>query len=230
MDLPTDQRGVVVAEVVPDGPADQAGLLGSERQTTIEGREVNVGGDVIIAIDDETIQSMDELISYLASSTEVGQTVTLTVLRDGEQMDLRVTLEARPSTQEERASVEQEQEQQPARAWLGIRGMTLFPAVAEAMDLKRNQEGVLVIDVEAGSPADEAGLKGGFEQGNVEGQSLTIGGDVIIAVNGDSITSMEDLLAQLKLAEPGQTVTLTILRDGETLDLPVTLGERPSGQ
>jgi S1-C subfamily serine protease len=131
--------------------------------------------------------------------------------------------------------VEQEQEQrqqqenpQPARAWLGIRGMPMIPAIAQAMGLDNNQDGVLVIDVEAGSPADEAGLQGSLERTSIEGQSMMIGGDVIVALNGESIGSMEDLLAQLQQAEPGQTVTLTILRDGETMDLPVTLGERPT--
>jgi S1-C subfamily serine protease len=229
MDLKSDQRGVLVSEVVPNGPADKAGVHPSDRSVTIEGSETMVGGDVITAINDQPIQSMDELISYLSSDTEVGQTATLTVLRQGEQMDLRVTLEARPSKQAASETTgQQEQTQQPARAWLGIRGMTLIPGIAEAMNLDNSQEGVLVIDVEASSPADEAGLKGSLERGTVEGQPVMLGGDVIVSYNGESVASMEDLLAQLKQSEPGQTVTLTVLRNGESLDLTVTLGERPS--
>ncbi len=79
MDLDEDQRGVLVSEVVSGGPAEEAGLLGSSRQATIDGSEVSVGGDVIIAINDQPIQAMDELISYLASDTKVGQKVSLTV-------------------------------------------------------------------------------------------------------------------------------------------------------
>jgi len=71
-------------------------------------------------------------------------------------------------------------------------------------------------------------LKGSLERATVEGQPVMLGGDVIVAYNGESVASMEDLLAQLKQSEPGQTVTLTVLRDGESLDLTVTLGERPS--
>lgn len=241
MDLDPDQRGVLVSEVVSAGPADKAGVVGSSRQVTIEGSQVSVGGDVIIAIDGQTIQEMDELISFLASNTQVGQQVSLTVLRDGEQVDLSVTLEARPSTQAASVPVlpetpgQQENPRQPEtpqtpRAWLGIRGMSLIPAIAQAMGLDRNQAGVLLIDVESGSPADEAGLKGSLEQAQIQGQAVMLGGDVIIAINGDSIASMEDLLAQLLQAEPGQTVTMTILRDGESLDLPVTLGERPASK
>jgi S1-C subfamily serine protease len=230
MDLDASQRGVLVAEVVAGGPADKAGLKGSDRQVTIDGRQVSVGGDVIVAIDGRPIKTMDELISYLARNTEVGQQVVLTVLREGRPMDLSVTLEARPTSQETRAANEQERpsREQPARAWLGIRGMTLFPAIAQAMGLDRDQDGVLVIDVESGSPADEAGLKGSLERATIEGQPMMLGGDVIIAVNNERVRSMEDLLAQLKQAEPGQTVTLTIIRDGREMDIPVTLGERPT--
>jgi serine protease Do len=240
MNLSSDQRGVLVAEVIPNGPADKAGVQGSDRQVAIEGNDVNVGGDVITAIDGQTIQTMDELISYLARSTEVGQKVSLTVLRDGKQTDLSVTLQARPATQAASTTTGQEnqqnqpnqenqsQNQQPARAWLGIRGMTLIPAIAQAMGLDNNQDGVLVIDVEADSPADNAGLKGSMSSTEIDGQQVMLGGDVIVAANGENIGSMEDLLAQLKQAEPGQTVTLTILRDNQTLDLSVTLGERPA--
>jgi S1-C subfamily serine protease len=242
MDLDADQRGVLVSEVVSGGPADQAGVLGSSDQATIDGSQVNVGGDVIIAIADQPIQTMDELISYLASDTKVGQQVPLTVLRDGEQINLNVTLQARPLAAAASALPQQEEQnrgqqenprQQPPqaqtpRAWLGIRGMTLIPAIAQAMGLEDNQEGVLVIDVEANSPADEAGLRGSMSSAEVEGQQVMLGGDVIVAVNGEAVGSMEDLLAQLKQAEPGQTVTLTILRDNQTLDLSVTLGERPA--
>jgi serine protease Do len=236
MNLTSDQRGVLVAEVIPNGPADKAGVHGSDRQVTIEGNDVNVGGDVITAIDGQTIQTMDELISYLARNTEVGQKVSLTVLRDGKQTDLSVTLEARPAAQASSTTTEQQnqenpnqsQNQQPARAWLGIRGMTLIPAIAQAMGMDNNQAGVLVIDVEANSPADKAGLKGSLNSTEIDGQQVMLGGDVIVTANGENISSMEDLLAQLKQAEPGQTVTLTILRDNQTLDLSVTLGERPA--
>jgi S1-C subfamily serine protease len=57
---------------------------------------VPVGGDVITAINGETIKSMDDLIAYLLGKNKVGETVTLTILRDGKQMDVQVTLGERP--------------------------------------------------------------------------------------------------------------------------------------
>jgi len=55
-----------------------------------------VGGDVIIAIDDQPVKEMDDLIAYLSAKTEVGQKVNLTVLRDGKEKRLEATLAARP--------------------------------------------------------------------------------------------------------------------------------------
>jgi len=92
MDLDAGQRGVLVAEVTAGGPADSAGLKGSSRSVTINSFEVNVGGDVITAIDGQTIRTMDALISYLTTDTRPGQEVVLSILRDGKPIDLTVTL------------------------------------------------------------------------------------------------------------------------------------------
>jgi len=95
MDLPPERRGVLVATVTSGSPAEAAGLRGSNRQASIDGLEISVGGDVIVAVDGEEVQTFEEMVSYLARNTEVGQTITLTVLRDGQQQDLQLTLGAR---------------------------------------------------------------------------------------------------------------------------------------
>ena len=97
MALTPTQRGALVIDVVPGGPADQAGVHGSQRQVTIDGQQAPVGGDVITAIDNSPVKTFDDLVTYLARSTKVGQTVTLTVLRDGKSQDIDVTLGARPN-------------------------------------------------------------------------------------------------------------------------------------
>jgi 2-alkenal reductase len=83
--------------VSADGPSDKAGLQGSEKTVTINGTEGTVGGDVIIAIDDQPVKDMSDIIAYLAIHTQVGQTVTLTILRDGETQSVDVTLGSRPT-------------------------------------------------------------------------------------------------------------------------------------
>jgi 2-alkenal reductase len=96
MNLPADLRGVMVSEVVKGGPSDQAGVLGSQKQVEIDGSQVNVGGDVIVAVDGAGVTGMDGVIDYLFTSKRPGDKITLTILRDGQQKDSVVTLGERP--------------------------------------------------------------------------------------------------------------------------------------
>jgi 2-alkenal reductase len=115
-----------------------------------------------------------------------------------------------------------------AYAWLGITGSDVERETAVAMDLPPEQRGALVIAVTEGSPADRAGLLGANETVTLFGSDLAIGGDIIIAAEGDPIRNMDDLIVYLvKETRPDQEITLTLLRDGEEMELEVTLGERP---
>lgn len=221
MDLAADQRGVLVVEVVDGSPAAAAGLRGSDRQ--VEGQEILVGGDVIAAINGEPVGQFGDLVTYLARNTSVGETITLTVVRDGQEEAVRVTLAARP--QEEPS--DQADQGMSSGAWLGVQGLTLTPEIAEAMDLPADQQGVLVVEVIQDTPADLAGLRGGDEAFDADGGQVQIGGDVIVAVDGQPMTQMEDLAALIRQSQPGQEVTLSLLRDGQEAKTSVTLGERP---
>ena len=114
-------------------------------------------------------------------------------------------------------------------AWLGIAGGTLTPTLDSAMNLSNTQEGVLISSVTVGSPADQAGLQGGSRQTQIEGQSVTIGGDIIVSVNGQPVHNFDDLLNAVDNAQIGQTITLGILRNGQTMNVDVTLAARPQG-
>ena len=96
LDLPVEQ-GVLVQTVVQGGPAAKAGLRGGAQQVMVEGTPMTTGGDIIVAIDGVEVQDMDNLIVYLADRS-VGQKVTLTVLRNGRQQRIEVTLVERPAT------------------------------------------------------------------------------------------------------------------------------------
>jgi 2-alkenal reductase len=96
MGLPVGQRGALVGQVTPNGPAAKAGLLGSTKTATVDGVQVQVGGDIIVAIEGQPVKSFDDLVAYLARATQVNQTVKLTVLREGKTIEFPVTLAARP--------------------------------------------------------------------------------------------------------------------------------------
>lgn len=218
MKLDASQRGALVEEVMPNSPAEKAGLRGSNQEITIDGRTTNVGGDVVTAIDDQQILQVDDLIAYLARSTKVDQKVTLTILRDGKQKKLDVTLAARPSTEERDIS-------NTRGVQLGILGTTMDAAIVKEMSLPNGQQGVLVEQVQPGSLADIAGLRGGDKTLTVDGQQVMVGGDVITALNGQPIKSIQELKAALVQLLPDQKLTLTILRAGTEMEITLHPGQ-----
>jgi S1-C subfamily serine protease len=220
MKLDKAQRGALVEEILPNSPAEKSGLKGSSQKVTIDGQDTNVGGDVITAIDNQPVTEMSDVIAYLARSTQVGQKVTLSIIRDGKQQTVDVTLAARPSVEERT----QTDTQQPATsgAHLGILGMTVDSSIAKEMNLPDGQQGVLVEEVQSGSLAETAGLKAGTKPVTINGQQVNVGGDVITALNGKSVASIEELKAMLAQLNSGDELSLTILRDGKEVQISVT--------
>jgi len=111
--------------------------------------------------------------------------------------------------------------------YLGIQGQTLTSDVARALGLTAS-DGVLVAAVDPGSPAADAGLRGGSAQLILQGQMYVTGGDVITALDGVPVASVEDFLAALNKRQAGDSVTLTVLRSGRTMDMKATLGQPSS--
>ena len=222
MNLDTAQHGALVIEVTPDSPAAKAGLRGSDRQIKIEDQDVLAGGDVITAIDGQPVNNFDDLVSYLADSTNVGQTVKLTILRDGQEDTVSATLAARPQATEPPTQTATASQKGPS---LGVQGIDLTPEIAQAMNLPTNQQGVLVEQIVLDSPADKADLNGSYMAAPINGRSIQVGGDVIVAVDGQPITGVADLRTYLNSRKPGQEITLTVLRDGKKVDVPVHLDD-----
>lgn len=224
MDLDREQRGVLIASITPDSPADEAGLRGSDKQFEYLGSQVLIGGDIITAIDDEPTPNFEALVSYLARATEPGQKVELTILRDGKSQTVDVTLGVRPG----KTTVQTPSSAfSSGQAYLGITGGSLIPEVAQEMDLDEDQQGVLVVEVQKDSPADEAGIRGSDKVFELNGQEIKIGGDIITAINNTGVDGIQALRLELSKYNPGDTVTLNIIRDGKSLKIEVTLGERP---
>ncbi len=225
MNLPTETTGAVVYSVTSGGPADDAGIQGSTGQATIQGQSVDIGGDVITAINETPVTGFDDLVSYLYSDAEVGQTVTLQLIRDGKPLSVDVTLGSRPTDD----ATEQNSSVQTANrgGYLGISGATMSPQIAQAMDMDENTSGVLVASVTDGSPAAESGLKGGDKTVTINGTDVPVGGDIITAVDGQKVESIQALREMLSEYYPGDIATLTIIREGGEMQITVTLGELP---
>ena len=90
----TTYTGAYVLDVTPEGPADLAGVKAGDTPSRLQG--LNAGGDLIIAFDGKPVSTFDQLLSYLITGKSPGDTVVLTVLRDGEEVDLTITLGERP--------------------------------------------------------------------------------------------------------------------------------------
>jgi S1-C subfamily serine protease len=90
------ETGILISIVESDSPADKAGLHGGDRQVQVSGLPMSAGGDIIIAINEVEVKRFDDMVNYLASHTSVGDIVTLTVVRNAQEVKLGVMLEERP--------------------------------------------------------------------------------------------------------------------------------------
>ncbi|HKV25305.1 MAG TPA: trypsin-like peptidase domain-containing protein [Candidatus Acidoferrum sp.] len=110
-------------------------------------------------------------------------------------------------------------------AFLGVQTLSVGGWLSEALDLPV-QDGLLIEQVTQGGPAAAAGLHGGNQEALAGMQRITIGGDVIVSIDGENIGSQSDMNLILNRHRPGDTVMVTVYRGGKKLDVPVKLGER----
>ena len=224
MDLDASQRGALVITVNSGTPADEAGLRGSDVTTEIDGQTALIGGDVIIAADGQEISDFEDLTAFLARYTNVGQTIELTILRDGSQQQVSLTLAARPG---ENTQPVVETSDESGNAWLGITGITMNDEIASAMGLNKTPQGTLIVEITRGSPADEAGLRGSYKPFDLDGEEIMIGGDIITAVDNTDVAGISKLASVISTYQAGDEVALTVIRDGKEIKVNVTLAEKP---
>ena len=110
-------------------------------------------------------------------------------------------------------------------AYLGVRTLAVAGYLAEALDLPV-QDGLLVETAAKGGPAAAAGIRGGDRVVQAGMQRIAVGGDVIVAVDGQKVANPMDLDIILNRKRPGDTVTLSVYRGAKKTDIPVKLGER----
>ncbi len=121
-----------------------------------------------------------------------------------------------------------EQDGEVEHAYIGITGGSVTPAIAGALKLQTDK-GVLVNEVIEDGPADKAGIEAGKAEATIEGAQVRLGGDIITEIDGEPVTSMEDVIDAVDAAEPGDEMGMTLLRDGgEEKTVTVTLGVRPA--
>jgi len=118
------------------------------------------------------------------------------------------------------------QSRKVARPWLGISGFPVNDELSEGLNLGTSQ-GVLVVEVVRGSPADQAGLRGGNREIIYRGVRLPVGGDVIVSIDGHKVIDMEQMVGLINKLRVGKTVTLNIYRNGRAFEMDVLLAERP---
>jgi serine protease Do len=175
-----EPRGAAILDVTPGSPAEKAGLKPDDVVIRVDGREVEDNGD---------------LSSYVASRPP-GAEVALRVLRQGEELDMSVTLGTFPDEdfEETASSSESPREQQ-----LGMSLQDLTPELAQRLSMERDTSGAVVLEVLPGEPADEAGLRRG---------------DVVVSVNGRAVESVDDLETEIERLRSDGLARLRVWRGG----------------
>jgi serine protease Do len=171
----SDTHGALVSNVTPGSPADEAGLK---------------PGDVVRSVDGKPVETSSDLSSRVAS-TGPGTRVSLDVRRDGAEKTIDVKLGTFPDEQVADARG------QEGHGKLGVAVRTLTPDVAQGMDLPGDAHGVVVVQVEPGSPAENAGLR---ER------------DVVVSVDGQAVADAGAFRASVEKAHAGDVLRLRVRR------------------
>lgn len=177
-----DDKGAVVRQVQPDTPADKAGLKTYDVIRKVNGQAVNNASDLVRKI----------------SSYSPGTTVTLEILRDQSPLEVEVNLTERNVVAERRAA---------EQSVLGIKVRELTPAILERLGADTSLKGVVVVEVEPGSPAEEARITEG---------------DIIIEVAQQAVTSPADFNKLMnEHAEPGKALLIRFVRGTSDPDITI---------
>jgi serine protease Do len=181
-----DEKGALVADVTPGGPAEKAGIQ---------------RGDVIITFNGKEIKEMNDL-PYVVASTPVGKSVGVEVLRKGQKKSFEVKIAELKDDKEAPVVTE-------AKPRLGMTVEDLTPELAKNFGLS-DTKGVVVVQVEDGSSAAEAGLRAG---------------DVILEIDQSAVKDMKDFGQKIESYKGGDTVLILAKRRGATVFLTLKVRE-----
>jgi len=181
-----DDKGALVADVASGGPAEKAGIK---------------RGDVIISFDGKEIREMNEL-PFIVASTPVNKIVTVEVIRKGKKNSLKVKTEKLEEGREAEAVIEEKQN-------LGMTLEEITPDLARRFGLVE-KSGLLVVQVENNSPAEEAGIRQG---------------DVILELDQEPVKNLDEYTKRIQQYKKDDTILFLIKRRGTTLYLTLKIWE-----
>jgi serine protease Do len=185
LELGTDE-GALVSDVVSGGPAEKAGIK---------------RGDVILRFEDKTIRSSHDL-PFVVASTPIGKTVTIEIVRGNQRMNLQIkTEELKEEAEQEAAPTDETQ------LYLDIEVQEITPEMAKNYSLSRNS-GVIIVQVENGSPAEQAGLAPG---------------DIIVEIDKKAVKDLVTFNRLLAEVKDGETLLFLIDRGGSTIFVTLTV-------
>jgi putative serine protease PepD len=110
--------------------------------------------------------------------------------------------------------------------WIGATIQSLIPEMAKYLKLKI-ERGAMIAEVVKGGPADKAGLKGGHQKIQVGNMIVVAGGDIVVKVDQHDVKTNDELIHYTREKKPGDTILFKVYRNGNFVDVKVTLGERP---
>jgi len=212
--------GFLVVNVTDDSPASRSGVVGGNQTIQVNGMPLKIGGDIITYIDDKSVRKVDDILSYLENYKKIGDSVNLTVLRGPNLTEkvISMNLTARPPHESDLNN--------PA---LGILGLDLNPQIADLLNLIQSN-GFLITSIIENSSASKANLRGGYLVNDINGTLVELGGDIITKIDNHHIKTQDDLREYLKTKKIGDTLIITVLRNGEFKTIPLTLEQMSDSQ
>lgn len=200
-----DQVGVLINEVIEGSPAEVAGLR---------------AGDVILAIGDRDIKGTGGL-SRVVRSHEPGDEVPLRILREGKRKTIKVTLGER----EKRRAFVAFGAGDDTTSWSWSTEEDFLPDIVRNLGIFSGDRGFLGIVPGKRAPDGKGVIIESLVEDGAAASAGLMEGDIIVAIDGEPITSGDDLQDVLGDTKADQTVKVSVVRDGKTHDIEVTLGE-----
>lgn len=212
--------GFLVVNVTEGSPASQSGILGGNKTVQINGIPLKIGGDIITHIDDKSVRKVDDILSYLENHKTIGENVNLTILRGPSlvEKEISMNLTSRPTHEGDLNN--------PA---LGILGLDLNPQIANLLNLTQS-DGFLITSIIENSSASKANLRGGYIVNEINGTLVELGGDIITKIDNHSIKSQGDIRDYLKTKKIGDSIIITILRNGDYRTISLTIEQMSDSQ